>query len=130
MTVGKVLCGSLLVLTVSVGGCQPGASSAPPTKAAVRKGDPPVVVKESPLKRQPELVLIDLQSKLTTVILADDELSKPGVILDFDVTGQVVTMMGQVPTRALLARAERLARQEMRRRSAKQKLVLEVTVKR
>lgn len=105
-------------------GCSPTA----PKPAAERKGDPPVIAREDPVKANPALKQVDLLSKLNEALLADPVLSGPGAVLDLRVTDQVVTVSGRVDDKAMKDRAEKLMRQEMKKRGAKQSLSSEIEV--
>lgn len=113
-----------LVLCLLAYGC----ASTAPKPAAERKGDPPVVAREDPVKANPALKQVDLLSKLNEALLADPVLSGPGAVLDLRVTGKVVTISGRVDDKGLKDRAEKLMRQEMKKRSAKQTLSSEIEV--
>jgi hypothetical protein len=105
-------------------GCAPTA----PKPTPERKGDPPVIAREDPVKANPALKQVDLLSKLNEALLADPVLSGPGAVLDLRVTDEVVTISGRVDDKGLKDRAEKLMRQEMKRRSAKQTLTSEIEV--
>jgi hypothetical protein len=105
-------------------GCAPPA----PKPVTERKGDPPVIAREDPVKANPALKQVDLLSKLNEALLADPVLSGPGAVLDLRVTDKVVTISGRVDDKALKDRAEKLMRQEMKKRGAKQTLDSEIEV--
>lgn len=105
-----------------------GCAPAGPKPAAERKGDPPVIAREDPVKANPALKQVDLLSKLSEALLADPVLSGPGAVLDLRVTDEVVTISGRVDGKSLKDRAEKLMRQEMKKRSAKQTLTSEIEV--
>ncbi len=105
-------------------GCVPTAAK----PVAKRKGDPPVIAREDPVKANPALKQVDLLSKLNEALLADPVLSGPGAVLDLRVTDKVVTISGRVDDKALKDRAEKLMRQEMKKRGAKQTLSSEIEV--
>jgi hypothetical protein len=105
-------------------GCAPTA----PKPAPERKGDPPVIAREDPAKANPALKQVDLLSKLNEALLADPVLSGPGAVLDLRVTDTVVTISGRVDDKALKDRAEKLMRQEIKKRGAKQTLSSEIEV--
>lgn len=67
-------------------------------------------------------------SKLNEALLADPVLSGPGAVLDLRVTDEVVTISGRVDDKGLKERAEKLMRQEMKKRGAKQSLTSEIEV--
>ena len=105
-------------------GCAPNA----PKPTPERKGDPLVIAREDPVKANPALKQVDLLSKLNGALLADPVLSGPGAVLDLRVTDKVVTISGRVDDKALKDRAEKLMRQEMKKRGAKQTLGSEIEV--
>ena len=112
------------VLFLLAYGCAPTT----PKPAAERKGAPPVIAREDPVKANPALKQVDLLSKLNEALLADPILSGPGAVLDLRVTDEVVTISGRVDDKGLKDRAEKLMRQEMKKRSAKQSLSSEIEV--
>ncbi len=112
------------LLSLLAFGCAPTA----PNSAPERKGDPPVIAREDPVKANPALKQVDLLSKLNEALLADPVLSGPGAVLDLRVTDKVVTISGRVDDKVLKDRAEKLMRQEMKKRGAKQLLSSEIEV--
>ena len=112
------------ILCLLASGCAPTA----PKPSPERKGDPPVIARQDPVKANPALKQVDLLSKLNEALLADPVLSGPGAVLDLRVTDEVVTISGRVDDKGLKDRAEKLMRQEMKKRSAKQSLSSEIEV--
>jgi hypothetical protein len=101
-----------------------------PVKPIARQGDPRVVAVEDPIKQNPELKFIDLQSKLTFLLLADDRLSQPDVQVDFDVNKERVSVVGTVPNSDIRDRVINLANAGIKKHGFTMPIKNELTIKR